>query len=258
MKILCESPGGPLLKVLVVDWEPRLTASNTSIEVCRNKTTTLCGTPILISRKSEEGDYRNSRKATIGGIIKVTAADAQIRLYAVTAGHVLHDSQDSSSNPDDDHRSDMYSTYDPAHLENYTSHQTELQSEDVLPGAWDFADNDVFSEVLNTKDFVELQDKQPSHDWLLLTIKSGMPNELLARKSPGCFERRELREAARPGFHDGVSEPVIMIGGSHGPKRGELSSLISRVLIGSSNKFVDAYVLTLNNRDGESIFGQVP
>lgn len=70
--------------------------------------------------------------------------------------------------------------------------------------------------------------------------------------APWYFERRELKEAARPTFHDDISDPVFMIGGSTGPKPGELSSLVSRILIGSSKKFVDAYMLTLNGTEGES------
>ncbi len=57
--------------------------------------------------------------------------------------------------------------------------------------------------------------------------------------------------ASRPQFHDGLSDPVIMMGDSLVPKRGELSSLQSRILIGGSDTFVDAYMLTMDENCGE-------
>ena len=43
-----------------------------------------------------------------------------------------------------------------------------------------------------------------------------------------------------------------MIGGSVSPKRGELSSLTARIIVGSSDTFVDAYMMTLHEPGGKT------
>jgi hypothetical protein len=244
-----------ILRILVVPREAQLTHSLSDIEVCRNKTTTLCGAPILLVNKSEDARLGNSRKATIGGIIKITNADGTTKLCSMTAGHVLDDWQNSSVDAAiscSDRTSETDSFQDLDEPKPSSSRQTEIEYQNVLRGAWDFADTDSFGKVDGGGPNGSSDNSiQPSHDWALFTTKLNMPNELCALKSPGCFERRELKQAARPTFHGGLSEPVILIGGSNGPKRGELSSLMSRILIGSSGNFVDAYILTLNENNGE-------
>jgi hypothetical protein len=253
---LCESPGLPLLKVLVTDPAPRPSFAQSGVEVCRNRATTLCGTPILLVNKSEEAHCGDTRKATVGGIIKIITADGKSKLYGMTAGHVLDDwhASTDADGSDSTEIHEEFSTQGLAEFKDPPPSQTALGSQHVLSEAWDFAECDAFAEVLDNRKLAGLtnQDIQPSHDWTLFTIKSSKPNELCALKSPGHFERRELKEAARPTFHDELSDPVIMMGGSRGPKRGELSSLMGRILIGSSDTFVDAYMLTLNEQGGES------
>jgi len=231
---LCQSPGVCPLKVLVIDRPPQPKAAQSCIEVCRKRSTTLCGTPILLANKSNGARCGATRKATVGGIIKVTLADGTCNLYGMTAGHVLDNLQSTSAVTD-------------------KSDGTEHASHTILPGAWDFVDSESFGEILDRKEFTAIasQNLLPSHDWVLFRVKSGQPNKLCTLKSPGYFDMRELKEAARPMFNDDLSDPVIMIGGSAGPKPGELSSFMSRVLIGLSDKFVDAYMLTLNEHDGE-------
>jgi hypothetical protein len=251
---LCES-GDLILRILVVPREAKLMHSPTDIEVCRNKTTTLCGAPILLVNKSEDLYSGSSRKATIGGIIKITNADGTSGLCGMTAGHVLDDWQNSSvdtasSCSDRSGETDSYQDLDEP--KPSSSRETEIEYQSVLRGTWDFAETDSFGKIDGSGPNGSSDNSiQPSHDWALFTTELKMPNELCALKSPGCFERRELKQAARPTFHGGISEPVILIGGSNGPKRGELSSLMSRILIGSSGNFVDAYILTLDENNGE-------
>lgn len=256
---LCELRGLPLLKVLVTETAPRPRLAQSSIEVRRNRATTLCGTPILLVNKSEESRCDGTRRSTAGGIIKITTGDGECKLYGMTAGHVLDDWQNASTDSDGSDSTETheeFSTGELAGLNDFKPSQKgheSHESQDVLSEAWDFADYDAFAEILDSRKLGGLanRDIQPSHDWKLFTVKSSKPNELCALKSPGLFERRKLKEAARPTFHDELSEPVIMIGGSHGPKRGELSSLMGRILIGSSDTFVDAYMLTLSGQGGE-------
>ncbi len=90
----------------------------------------------------------------------------------------------------------------------------------------------------------------PSHDWSLFSINSPKPNEVPTLKSPSNDERHQLLVAARPKFHDQLSDPVIMIGSTCKPRRGELSSLPARILIGHSETFIDAYMLELEDGNG--------
>ena len=50
----------------------------------------------MLVNKSEDSRSGNSRKATIGGIIKITNADGTSKLCGMTAGYVLDDWQNSS------------------------------------------------------------------------------------------------------------------------------------------------------------------
>ena len=258
---LCELPGAPRLKILVTEHEPRLTATKSTIEVHRNKATTLCGTPILLLNKSEETHDGDTRKATVGGIIKIKAADGTFKLYGMTSGHVIDDWQSTprgSGENDGAETSDTLSASNSDEPTPSTTRQSELGSQDILSDAWDFADSHAFAEIFDRKKFAAYaeQDVQPCYDWALFTARSSMPNELCALKYPGCFERRELKATAKPTFHDRLSEPVVMMGGSRGPLRGELSSLMSRILIGSSGAFVDAYMMTPNEKYGKPLWSK--
>jgi hypothetical protein len=254
VKTLCES-GDLIMGILVIPREARLTLGPSNIEVCRNKATTLCGAPILLVNKSDDAHSDDYRKATIGGMIKITTADGESKLYGMTAGHVLDGWQNTSVDATNSSRAGTSETCSFQDLDEFkpsSFRQTEIEYQNILRGAWDFADADAFAKINDCRaNRSSNNNAQQSHDWVLFTTKSSMPNELCALKSPGCFERRELKQAACPTFHGGISEPVIMMGGSNGPKRGELSSIMSRILIGSSGTFVDAYILTPNEKGGE-------
>jgi hypothetical protein len=84
-------------------------------------------------------------------------------------------------------------------------------------------------------------------DYSQLTHPSLVPTLDLA----GHYKERQVLNASRPRLNNGVPHPVIMIG-SRGPMRGDISTLPSRILIGCNGKFVDAFLMTLDEEDGET------
>ncbi|KAF2259286.1 hypothetical protein CC78DRAFT_586118 [Lojkania enalia] len=82
----------------------------------------------------------------------------------------------------------------------------------------------------------------PSHDWVLFSLELPRPNQV-----PKIHSTEQ--------FTDGVSNSVLLLGGTHGIRRGELSDSMARVLIRQGEGFVDAYMLELEEgqvRDGDS------
>jgi hypothetical protein len=179
-------------------------------------------------------------------------------LYGMTAGHILQDWQKNT----------VYAyehSIQPEHIEKIplddsidAADSTMLQSafqpkEDLSREAWNFSRCETLGDMLDTDQLpnVVAQISSPSHDWALFRVNSPKPNELRTLQNSGYYESRAILIASRPTFHDNLSDPVMVIGGSHEPKPGELSNLPGRILIGKNETFVDAYMLELNEGNGE-------
>jgi hypothetical protein len=263
-KELCELPGQsiPPLKTLVIGSAPQLKVAECGIDVCYDGAeatdqTTYCGMPILLTNMSPGPYHGEERKATFGGLIKITTKGGNSKLYGMTAGHVLKDWRDRSADSDEIGHVDSsdnleeLSAKDLVEFEDSLSNQSDSEPQgSAVSEAWNFWEPKSFGDILNNSQLPQVAagSKQPSHDWALFRVDSYKPNELGTLED----ERHQLLVVSRPMFHDGLSDPVIMIGGSHGPKNGELSSLPARILIGCSETFVDAYMLELNNGNGET------
>jgi hypothetical protein len=113
--------------------------------------------------------------------------------------------------------------------------------------SWDTAADEPFGKVLLQ---VGDETRPCSHDWALVEMTLHKPNEMCSTNYLGTTNKQSLTEASRPPFQDGISDPVTMISGSHGPRAGELSSNPARIFIGNSSKFVNAYTLELNDGNG--------
>jgi hypothetical protein len=283
VKTICEPEDQtvPRLKVCVVGIPPKQRSAHCGIDVCCSEVsvtgeTTFCGVPISLVNNSPGLFNGEKRKATFGGVIKVTTLDGVSTLYGMTAGHVIQawqsnrtdgDEEDWSDEIENDDSEDDDSEDDDSE-DNDDDHDDgvlRISVEDVEAGpgaypapesqsfeAWDLTDGVSLGKVLNSYKLSEVVagNKHPSLDWTLFEVKMHKPNELCTTNSIGVQERRELHVASRPPFHDGLSDPVTLISGSHGPTVGELLSIPARILIGPSTKFVNAYILELNEGRG--------
>ncbi|KAF3075898.1 hypothetical protein CFAM422_001630 [Trichoderma lentiforme] len=103
------------------------------------------------------------------------------------------------------------------------------------------------------------------YDWALIDMISYKPNLIRPRKMShdeaqegGVFSSRdhELVISASPSRNYGKRQPVVLVSGSEGLKRGSLSALPSRLLLGPGKVFVDALILNLDSNkqilDGDS------
>jgi hypothetical protein len=234
----CQSFGQSAPKVVIVEAAPRPRSGyRGGTHGHCEQLTTFCGTPILLVNKFAEEQAADERpRATFGGVIKITTPDGSSQMYGMTGGHAATPSIWCDNAPPGERADD--------HTMQYK----------ILFEAMDGTDGENIGEVLDYSILPGFVDhhRQPSHDWALFTLKSSKPNKLYADTTyPGHWEEREVLVASRPTFHDDLSDPVIVMGASLGPTRGELSNLPSRILIGGSEVFVDAFMLKMDAVNGE-------
>jgi hypothetical protein len=273
-KDLCEpaDQSVPRLKYKVIGYKngPHLLSAVFGVDVCSTTgasadRTTLCGDPIFLINKTPGPYCGERRKATLGGIIKVTSMQGTFNLYGITAGHAVREWKNKTANDSEDEQpvfsddenevGDGY--YSDDELDGRLGSQStgmvkdgDLQSalDREWSESWDFATDEPFGKILlKAAD----KDRQSSHDWALIEMKSYKPNELCTTNYLGVSNKQKLVEASRPPFQDGISDPVTMISGSHGARAGELSSVPARILIGSNATFINAYTLELNEGNGD-------
>ncbi|PHH79456.1 hypothetical protein CDD82_2375 [Ophiocordyceps australis] len=96
---------------------------------------------------------------------------------------------------------------------------------------------------------------QPYYDWALLDMHEYRRNEIPLRTRGwfhGIFWPEEIDITAPRKISN--NRPVFVITGSEGRMRGSLSTLPSRVLLGKSQVFVNAFLLNADNviKDGDS------
>ncbi|KAF2794524.1 hypothetical protein K505DRAFT_383881 [Melanomma pulvis-pyrius CBS 109.77] len=101
-----------------------------------------------------------------------------------------------------------------------------------------------------------------SYDWVLVSVDNPRPNEVVGSVSGRDHYRvannestHKIMIASRPSFQDNISDPVLLLSGTQGTLRGELSSLPARIWVSHSEGFVSAYMLELEDRtvcDGDS------
>ncbi len=96
-KLLLDPPRRPVprLQVLIVPCAPKEKLAHLGIDVrCDSITTsdqtTFCGAPISLSKTTRGACAGRKRKATFGGVIKITFGQGESKLYGITAGHILN------------------------------------------------------------------------------------------------------------------------------------------------------------------------
>ncbi|KAJ4387899.1 hypothetical protein N0V93_008502 [Gnomoniopsis smithogilvyi] len=234
---LCNAPdddGTPSFRVLVTtQLRPRGATPDITVQ-CEDDNNyydirrTYCGMPIRVT------DGERSCNATFGGMVKVTKAFGEFKLYGLTAGHVTRDFKDGS------HESEIG-------LEDSESSDGVTEGDGDLPGPWMFLEQHVLGRVISPNRPVQYQNK-PYLDWALFELDTYQPNQLAAHSLdfPGgeiylssavdCSQR-ELR--------------VAMISGSQGVKHGTLSMIRASVLLGPGESFTDAYTMSLDDSEVE-------
>lgn len=240
-------PNVPALPYIIVPHPPRTTSAYLDIDVCCNNTfakegRTFCGAPILL-RTNVNGTYKiKRRQATFGGLINVSYAGGVTKTYGMTAGHFLKDLQLSR-------------------MSDTASSSKDLSEESSPYGidGW-ICEHNIVGQILDPGRLrgVSAGNATPSHDWALFDVKAPLPNLVVPKSTEGtednqgCGALRPILQADRPKFKDDLSDPVLLLSGSHGAQRGELSNLPARIWIAQSRTFVDAYTLELEEGNGKN------
>ncbi|KAF5009249.1 hypothetical protein FDECE_4542 [Fusarium decemcellulare] len=280
----------PSFEVLVVGWPPEPKASDDVDVLIRiagetegYTAETYCGAPIIVRQP-----WGAERRCTLGGIIKTVSSDGGVKMYGLTVGHVLLD------NSEDDVTLDT--TSDEAELsDDWRLELSESESEDEDDYASeDHPDEDLgMVEKLQlasvdginrcesgasfkkakigcisrdyppvTTDSKEVGTK-PFYDWALIDMCNFKSNLLRQRNfgsrevlKDGAFRSGELTVPETLPVNSGTRQSIFLMSGSEGPKRGSLSALPSRLLLGPGEEFVDTLILSLDGDkrvvDGDS------
>lgn len=270
VKSLCDTGDDetPSFKTLVVGHALRLRASKSDINVlCDNMNgfhdgaETFCGMPIRLC-----DELGHSRNATFGGVIKIKSTDGKFHLYGITAGHLIQNHQVamdeeyscmeilSSNALMDLHLSEGLTgvSEDQYNTKSLTS-SNNIYQPDLDNG---FFLNEVYlGTVLDTEGrnaLVNPEQSQPSPclDWALFELNTFRPNRLAVngREQSGG----DLRLPSSATDHSKEEVFVSMLCACEEIKRGVLSTMRARVLLDPGDSFTDAYMLSLENRNGKS------
>ncbi|CAH0016924.1 unnamed protein product [Clonostachys rhizophaga] len=248
---------------------------------------TYCGAPIVIRQASGV-----DKRCTFGGVIKATWSNGEVKLYGLTVGHVLSDLADdlSVSTESDQARSsdDWGFELSDSDSEDESVDSAEEEPDDEAQplcvidelqlgladgsASWTALELGKIGSI--SKDSREYQsaatdtkygEPDAYYDWALIDMVSYKPNLIRPRKLPhgevqedGAFKsgNLELVVTASPSSRHGKRQSVVLASGSEGLKRGSLSALPSRLLLGPGKEFIDALILNLDNDkqilDGDS------
>ncbi|RDI86230.1 hypothetical protein Vi05172_g3802 [Venturia inaequalis] len=275
-KELCEpyDKTTPRLKAFVFGCAAELVSGSSQIQACASSDTlsfltTLCGVPLLSTDTSCGASPTAMRAGTFGGMVKLVHEDHSFAFYGMTAKHAVEDCHQDTDfgdgveetdwgSDESAHESDSESFDDtqdedgflPTNLGAKRHDRSSGPAPDAgLPLPWDFVERTFLGEVADVCRLAkqDLERKMPSHDWALLKLDSTKPNELCTKDCLGVQRTQPLLVTSQPNFQDGLSDPITLISGSHGPQAGELFSSPTRLLLGTSKVFVNAYRLTLND-----------
>ncbi|KAI1077796.1 hypothetical protein F5B20DRAFT_572029 [Whalleya microplaca] len=268
--------GVPSFEVVVLGNAPRLHVAGLDIEVitdperiyARAHRNTLCGVPI--SFQDHGGQQQN---ATFGGIIKIVAANGEMKLFGMTAGHVLHQwvhretmQQDNMTFLEDHQPSALSREGILAHGNDTQSVDTyELDMDGIEVGVEQFADNNSHEAILNVQDpsweFKDITvlghivdttkgDRRCStrkcYDWALFQPTVYEMNQIPINGMEGKAQLSVARK--RPGATG--TRPVFVLSGSTGCKMGCLLSDPGRILLDDGAEFVDCFMVMVTDCSG--------
>ncbi|OHE94331.1 hypothetical protein CORC01_10378 [Colletotrichum orchidophilum] len=250
IKELCEpTEESPKFRIIVEGREPRLTAKlwhslmsigHTSIDLenlFSPQMSSVCGRSLRLTNVQKD-----VRAATFGVMIKVVNTVGQSKLYGMTAGHVFNDENTTTSSEE-------------LSLEDFERCSSIKFSRGL--GYYDSGDRGMFRTCKVLKKDGS-QEKGPDFDWALVES-----TELFGVGSNRCPVKhtsgRAIEYSLTTNFGtfsgDDTQQEVEMIADVDGSRPGLLSSEPARVWLETADAFTPAYILTLN--DGEGNFHNI-
>ncbi|KAK3395006.1 hypothetical protein B0H63DRAFT_462535 [Podospora didyma] len=242
MVIVAEAPRKRFLEDVSVVWDPSLTRERDLV--------TYCGVQIRLEARS----HQRSVAATLGGVVKITYSPGNVCLVGMTAGHVIETLFDS----------------DPEKQEYSSADQSLLKLEEhESPISWTSSFQKLTGKLLYPS-MLEVDDDEeapliPPRDWALFEMNGRLKIKPNLLQTLGLGQSASNKAHSRGHFgnclttapHDSfpVDEPieVVLLSGSHqhsaAAMLGELSHLPGGIMLDSDQGFVDAYLLTLDERD---------
>jgi hypothetical protein len=250
----------PRLGYLVIPEAPRMRSALHDITVyCNNvsvtKHPTHCGASIMLKSGSGSNCKRDRRYATFGGMIKVIHEPGRSKLYGLTAGHLVEDllGQEHMNELEScEHKSEPYRSCGVAGWTCEHNLVGQVVDPEKLPG-------------------VAARGVKRTHDWALIDVDEPRPNEVVGVASrhdrnhdknkntasdddtlAGNDNTQQILAATHPTFQDNISDPALLLSGTHGTQRGEISCLPASIWLSHTGGFVKAYMLELEDGNGKS------
>ena len=249
----------PLFEVLVCDRPPKLMAG-TEIYGDYDERATMCGRIIRI------GDAHQSRFATLGGVMKIVKPPGIMRLYGMTAGHILAQQPLGNSSFDQVGFCDEEGEEEYEEDEGFYSGEEEFELDDSTEGDEDVhgftttgdrtrpVAQDTQLEILWPKigcicaASIEETGTEHNLDWALIDFDKPADcraNRLVILSSEeGAASTRPLKETGNLP-EDGSSRSVLLLSGTGGIKRGILSTFLSFLMIRPAKAFTKTYTLIM-------------
>ncbi|RYP04108.1 hypothetical protein DL765_010307 [Monosporascus sp. GIB2] len=246
---------------------------------------TYCGAPIIVRQPSGV-----EKRATFGGIVKAVSKNGGFKLYGLTAGHVVGDTDDdlsiqsatdtvahsddlSISDSDSDSDTDgsveeIQEAVEDAELSDEPKKALALQDDSST--SWSSLELGILGNISKESPQVSPGDGKDTtwipgenFDWALVEMTSYKPNRLRPRSRTKDGGSHAVASTSGdlvmpPPLSDyiGVKKSVVIMSGSEGPKRGHISALPSRLLLRPGRKFVNSLVVNLEEDkrivDGDS------
>lgn len=237
----------PRLDILVITKPINRTSDKITVDACGQRAffarhSTYCGSPVILRTSMGQPSQTPARKATFGGVLKVTYGSGDINFYGMTAGHAVEEMLQECT----------------AILSGSLTGPS-AKRDGFHPSEW-IADDDMLGRVLLAPAFpgVAASHSTLTHDWALFDVADPLPNMIPRMQHTSHHELDSSQDqkiliAAKPHFSDGISADVQLLGAAEGPSDGELSSLPARLWLAHNERFVDAYMLELSHNDGKNL-----
>ncbi|KAH6962043.1 hypothetical protein BKA56DRAFT_736851 [Ilyonectria sp. MPI-CAGE-AT-0026] len=244
-------PEAPRLRIMFVEGEVMVFGDQIILQ--RWGEDSLCGTRISL-----EGPSGQTRNATCGGVVKVVMENGDIYFYGMTAGHLLYDLRDADDTgysdagtdneyigdygvDDDDDDDELEIDLGPFMAQSFANDRPPNSAtgsrawefEKPLAIGWIIEPVAALSEVAESYDWALFKLSSPYGSWINQLPTDAMAPITISNNAPGKTGGR----------------PVYMIVG-HTVKKGSLSSSSSRILVGPSQVFVDAFTIIIEDDNG--------
>lgn len=207
---------------------------------------TSCGTPIRLYNR----DLEEWRRATLGGVLKVTAKSGEFEYYAMTAGHFLDDWED-----DNDQATDSDLEEDEIYVESSYGVQVDDKAPSIASAAsseeaspWDFGQSMRIGDLVTAHSKSSTPFTKHYFDWALFKLDKREMNAVMreSETAPSLVHISSVAPTAI-GFE---GRPVVVASASCGPMDGIVQAGMAKMAIGPGQEVVDAYVISLGaNRE---------